>query len=693
MDTMKSSLKYFLLCCCLLALAGQYAAAQDDYATLISDATSDDYPDADIVVLFDSMEVDVQKSGLSYVTMHKLTKILTPKGALENRTVIYGYDPLSAAVDVRLVRIHRKDGTVETLPESRVYDYPAPARAIYWGAREKAIEIGRLDPGDAVETVAFRKGFTYALLAESEIDDEMFIPPMKGHFYDIVEFWSPVPVKEKVYRVFLPESMKLQYEVYSGGLLSYVHYPPEKTNRYTVDVNPQAKTMDTPEDDIHPTSTIVTKPGKITYCWYKRDIEPFKGEKNMVSHSNVAPKLLLSTSPDWYAKAVWFHGVNEDYQSFAVTPEVKAKVDELLKGVTDEMEKISILTHWAAENIRYSGISMGEGEGYTLHTGEMTFADRCGVCKDKASMLITMLRAAGFESYPAMTMAGSRIDRIPADQFNHSVTVVRRSNGNWMLLDPTWVPGVRELWSSAEQQQGYLMGVPGGSDLMYTPVSPSENHYWKLTGESTLAADGMLTGEFTLEAEGQSDATIRRLFNRSYRSAMEEYLPEVLYRISPKAEILDHEIWEPYDISKPMRIWVRYRIPAYAAVGGDRAQFTPLLARNLFSHSYMTPEFGTDTSLTERSYGFRMRCSKLVEINEKVVLPPGMKVIAAPETRQVDGEWSTLDASYSQTGNMLTFKLVHDMKKRVYEAEDWQDFRAALVGRMQFTESPVTLQR
>ena len=69
------------------------------------------------------------------------------------------------------------------------------------------------------------------------------------------------------------------------------------------------------------------------------------------------------------------------------------------------------------------------GEGFTLHKGEMTFNDRCGVCKDKAGMLITMLRAAGMKSYPAMTMAGSRIDYIPADQFNHCVTVVKLKDG------------------------------------------------------------------------------------------------------------------------------------------------------------------------------------------------------------------------------------------------------------------------
>jgi hypothetical protein len=37
-----------------------------------------------------------------------------------------------------------------------------------------------------------------------------------------------------------------------------------------------------------------------------------KTEPGMVSKSDVALKLLLSTSPDWQSKSLWFFGVNED---------------------------------------------------------------------------------------------------------------------------------------------------------------------------------------------------------------------------------------------------------------------------------------------------------------------------------------------------------------------------------------------
>ena len=166
------------------------------------------------------------------------------------------------------------------------------------------------------------------------------------------------------------------------------------------------------------------------------------------------------------------------------------------------MEKIAVLTHWVADNIRYSGISMGKGEGFTLHNTKMNYTDRCGVCKDIAGTLISFLRMAGFEAYPAMTMAGSRVESIPADHFNHCVAVVKLSNGTYMPLDPTWVPFCRELWSSAEQQQNYLPGVPEGSDLCITPVSAPENHYVRIKADNRLDADGTLRGTFTLTAEG-----------------------------------------------------------------------------------------------------------------------------------------------------------------------------------------------
>ena len=78
------------------------------------------------------------------------------------------------------------------------------------------VDIGRLEPGDGVEVTTFKKGFSYALLYQEELSDDYYIPPMRGHFYDIVEFYSRVPIKEKVYQVTIDKEKNLQYKFYNG---------------------------------------------------------------------------------------------------------------------------------------------------------------------------------------------------------------------------------------------------------------------------------------------------------------------------------------------------------------------------------------------------------------------------------------------------------------------------------------------
>ena len=647
--------RLLLLFCAITLMLG--VSAQDIKSLITNAGGIDEFPSAAKITVFDSTFVDVQETGLSYVHNHKLYKVLTAHGAKDLSVIKYGYDPLSAYVDIKLVRVYHADGRTTDIDVSKVIDYPAPARAIYWGAREKMVEVGRLQPGDAVEVVFFRKGFTYALLA-GENDDDRYIPPMRGHYYDIVEFYSQEPILEKVYEVMLPSTKKLQYEFYNGEARSSVKFRDDKT----------------------------------IYSFAKRDILPMKRESGMVAWSDVAPKLLLSTSPDWYAKSMWFYGVNEDFGSFESTPEIDDKVNEILKGAKNEMDSIARLTHWCADEIRYSGISMGEGEGFTLHTGDMTFTDRCGVCKDKAGMLITMLRAAGFNSYAAMTMAGSRIDYIPADQFNHSVTVVQLRNGEYMMLDPTWVPGVRELWSSREQQQNYLMGLPEGADLMETPISPPENHYLYITGKSEIKSDGTLSGTFTIEAEGQSDASVRGVFSYYPVATWDANLEKELLKVAPNAVLknVTHTKNSDYQ-NTPVKMTYTYEIPDYAVVTDKEVIFTPLVARGVYQRAM--GHLHTNTSYETREYPFRDGCSRLVKMSEEVKVPKYKKAVYVPETEPVEGSGADYQGTYDIAGRKILFQQEIVIKKRIFQPEDWQSYKNAVENQRFMMNEPVILAR
>lgn len=602
------------------------------------------FSSAAAAVLLDSVGVSVTDNGSGSFTIHKVIRIQNNSGALAHRVIVYDYDPLTASARFDNVTIYGSDGSVREVDASSACDYAAPARAIYWGARQIMIEIGALQPGDIIDYTIAKKGFTYALLADLPADDdERFVPPMRGEFYDIVPFWVDYPTVNKVYSVSVPEDKPVQYEFYQGECRSSVR----------------------------------KADGRKLFTFSTSMALPFKSERNMVALYDVAPKLMLSSTEKWEEKSLWFHKVNEDYGSFEPLPEAQKKVDELLKGVKDNMEKISILTHWVADNMRYSGIPMGKGEGYTLHNTKMNFTDRCGVCKDKAALLISMLRMAGFEAYPAMTMAGSRIETIPADHFNHCVVVVKLEDGTYMPLDPTWVPFKRELWSSAEQQQNYLPGIPEGSDLCLTPVSDPMNHYLKIDAKTALAADGTLTGEFVVNAEGQSDGSVRSPFLQGFADRVYRALEAQLLAVSPQAVLEGYSCKDAKEYQKaPISLKIKFSIPAYATVGEGVIMCKPFVFTDIYSG--VCSFLRVDTSVKERKYAFKDGCSRYVEMKETMTLPAGYKMVQEAATVSAEGSVAHASGTLSQTGNKLRAERKISLGKRVYEAADWGEFREAV---------------
>ncbi|MDH6533745.1 DUF3857 domain-containing protein [Parabacteroides sp. 52] len=641
---MKRSLLFIVFS--LMALSFAFGQT-DDNCQFPQDPTQEivkTYAGYDCLVLLDSTSVSVQPTGSGTFSIYKSVKIQTPKGAVKNRIITYDYDPLTAFAEFRYATIYRANGDIINLDVTQACDYAAPARAIYWGARQIMLEIGRLYPGDVVEYMIHKKGFTYALLTNGLEDDSRFIPPMRGQFYDIVPFWVEDPTLRKVYTVNVPQEKELQFQFYQGECSSSVYW--EGNNK--------------------------------TYTFAINNALPFKREANMVDLFDAAPKLFMSSTPNWVEKSLWFNKVNEDYGSFAPLAEAQQKVNELIKGKKTEMEKIAALTHWVADNIRYSGISMGEGEGFTLHNTKMNYTDRCGVCKDIAGTLISFLRMAGFEAYPAMTMAGSRVEKIPADHFNHCVAVVKLANGTYMPLDPTWVPFCRELWSSAEQQQNYLPGVPEGSDILITPVSAPENHYVRIKSNNRIDNKGTLYGEFTITAEGQSDSNIRRIFTRGWQTDWINTLEKELLAVSAKAQLKKVDYGKnPKDYqAAPIKITFSYEIPAYALVTENELVFKPMVMNNLYSsvQSFLR----IDTRLEKRNYGFKDACSRLVELDETIRLPKGFHLVSKPKEDHLQNNSATFTGSLQQEGDKIKLLNSLALKKRVYEASDWEGFRTAV---------------
>ncbi|UCD95089.1 MAG: DUF3857 and transglutaminase domain-containing protein, partial [Candidatus Zixiibacteriota bacterium] len=353
---------------------------------LESAGTAEDLDSAAYAVVFDKTANTVNELGVTYTDSYTLYKVLTEEGCRKLSVNTWRYEPLSSYVDVREVNVLR-DGKSIPVPVDKVLDLPAPQSGIYWGDRIKSLQLPRLHVGDGIEIKLYRKGYSYALLdssAKVQPDDERYIPPMPGEYFDIVIFESEYPTMEKKYVLKLPSGKRLHSQVYNGPLYSNTTYAGDTT----------------------------------IYSWWAEDVPAWEPQRYRPAQSDFLTKVVVATVESWEAKSRWFFEVNES--QFEYTDAIKAKVDEILARARvnngTDSQKAFELVHWVAQNIRYSGQTMGEGEGYTLHPGTMIFEQRSGVCKDIAGMLVTMMRAAGLDSYAAMTMAGSRIEEVPADQ-------------------------------------------------------------------------------------------------------------------------------------------------------------------------------------------------------------------------------------------------------------------------------------
>jgi len=623
---------------------------------LLAETDETAYEDADRLVLFDRTEVEVEETGLSHVFGHRFVKVVDFGGARALRALRFDYDPATNAIEIRSVRVHRADSTYVDVDPSAAVDATAPAYLIYWGGRMKVLPLPPLEPGDGVEMITYKKGFQIAYLGEGE-EDERYIPPMRGHFYDVVHFQDALPMLEKSYEVHVPRDKPLQYSIYNGEVMSSLTFSDQF----------------------------------FTYKFWKDDVPALVEEERMPDPPDVVAKVVMATVADWPEKSRWFHHVNEDRDIFAWTPEIKAEVDKITAGLKTDDKKIAALLHWVAQNIRYSGLNMGEGEGYTIHPGTMTFRDRAGVCKDIAGMLVTMLRAAGYPTFAAMTMAGSRVEAIPADQFNHCVVALQKEDGSYMMLDPTWAPWNNPLWSRWEGEQDYVIGSPEGEDRMMIPAFDPEDNLLAVRSEARIAKDGALEGTLTMEGKGISDGRLRGAVAYNRKKDVRSGLEAWLGNISERVELVDYRFSDHRDFTRDTTLRIRYRIPGYADLLGEEIAFSSPALRFLTKNSRLSRMMLLPDS-DERVHPAYMWGPQKITIDETLTLPGGYKA-EAPDPFDKEEEMASADLVWEVKGSRLTLSGSYSMLERTISAGAYAGVRDVARELKELSDKPLYASR
>ena len=263
--------------------------------------------------------------------------------------------------------------------------------------------------------------------------------------------------------------------------------------------------------------------------WVVKDIKAIKPENEMPPWHGIAGILVTTFVPpgggtsrgfqNWKEMGDWEAGLEHGRRD--ASPEIKQKVAALTASPATQMAKMQALARFVQMDIRYVAIELGIG-GWQPHPAPEIFTHRYGDCKDKATLMSSMLREIGIQSFFISintTRGGAAPDR-PAmvGWFNHEILAVRLPAdlkdpalvavaehpklGRLLIFDPTdeWTP-FGQLRGELQSNYGLLV-TPDGGELIKLPVLPAAMNGVVRTAKLALTSTGTLSGEFVEQRNG-----------------------------------------------------------------------------------------------------------------------------------------------------------------------------------------------
>ena len=359
--------------------------------------------------------------------------------------------------------------------------------------------------------------------------------------------------------------------------------------------------------------------GRKLLRWTARDVPQAFPEPNMPSFSRCVQALRLSTIPDWPTVSRWYWGLCAPHLAKA-TPAMTNEVVRLVKGCRTETEKVRAVFRFVSQEVRYMGLTLeDDAPGYEPHDVDLTFENRYGVCRDKAALLVALLRIAGVQAFPVLIHAGAKMDPdVPTPYFNHAIVAVA-ADGGYVLMDPT-DESTKDLLPAYLSDKSYLVARPEGEALRTSPVTSVERNLLRVESDGALDAEGdaLLTTVFAFE--GINDTAVRHALLKKTAEERRKWFARIWRTVAAGAELLSVEI-RPDDLrTTETRLTAKTvaRLPERVLRGATRDSLAlPFATRALSIARGILDE---NTSLETRRFPLELPCTAGTEETLRLTL-------------------------------------------------------------------------
>lgn len=382
----------------------------------------------------------------------------------------------------------------------------------------------------------------------------------------------------------------------------------------------------------------------------------------------------------WRAIGQWFTTL--DAGRTEASPEITAQAKSLTADAPDFYTRLSRVTEFIQKDVRYFVVMRGIG-GLQANYAADIYRNRYGDCKDKATLLISMLQVAGIRAFyvlvdhrrglvdpDAPSLIGDHMItaiEIPPDvQDPRLKTIVKGADGRrYLIFDPTdeRTP-VGNLASTLQGGYGTLAAGPA-SQIIALPVLGPDANGTERKGDFTLSPDGTLTGSVDALHSGLAGADLRTTLKYSDEREQREAIEQAVAHDVPGAVVNSLQFVQPPELDKPLVI--RYKLTAakYAHQAGPLLLVRP---RIIGSHALVFDD-------KPRKYPIDLGATGHWRDSYDIALPPGLVVDETPEPVDLDVDFASYHSTITAKPNQLHYEREYIVRQVEIPAEKAALFR------------------
>jgi hypothetical protein len=571
-------------------------------------------------VVYNHQYISVNKDGGQVFYSDSAVRANTPQARQALGEITAGFNAAKESVDILLAEVYQRDGTKITTDTASCQTKEPFTSLVYSDLKVKTLSLKGIEEGSIVRVVTKR---TF----QPDVD--------KGCIYLQCSLDSLTPVKELLLVVRLEPGARIVKKERIG--------------------NPRPSMV---------AKTYSTGKGETYYVYGASGLKPQVPEASSVPRSEWDNRILFVNPSTWNEVARWWFRLYEPKVSTGA--EIKEKAVELTRNHSSRESKIKALYDYV-KSIRYVAIHLNEGT-YVPHSAEETLRNRYGDCKDKAVLLLSLLRSIGIDGVVALVRVASLTDEeLPSPKyFDHAVVAIPAPNQTYAFLDATGSLTPYGLLPEAIQYRHAL--IPRGNEgelVLIPPQSPDMNRV-----------------DETIDAEVQDVRTVTVTGRARTYSSKEWYhmLPSIPQEILLQAlkegmasEYKDFDILsikrELADEQGVLKSEIVYKVRDFTKKMGKVYIFNPLFDADKLGNEGIvgSPKRKSDIELDGPK-----RLIATITVN----LPASVTVDTLPKPLSIKGsKFGSYSYEVNQSEGMLSIRREVQIDVKRIAAKDYAEFR------------------